>query len=570
MRDYNKSIAMTSMVMAFFAIIFWGTTVNAKTLDLSVKYTETIGKQLQYFHEHGARLELDGARAAYSKEKFTSSDVAILNFGIKSDPVWLRFEVENATLLDTVRRLSLETSWIDYVDFYFLHSGQVIESYQLGDKFPFSERPIKDRFFSVDHNFAPGNTTVFMRVEALDPMVLPIFLMTEEDAANKIAFERFSYGIFYGGMLVLIAYNLMLFFGLKSIRYFYYSVYLSFFIFESIAYTGHGYMWFWPDAPDWQMWSPPFLMIVFAVSGLVFAAHFLQTKTYFPRLHRFIIVGCVVLIGAEAIAVIIDDKSWVLFISFSFLSFFSAVMMLLGIISFYGGNKSAKYFLIGSVVGSVSVSAAAMTVWGIVPYSAIAYRSVEIGMMLESILLAMALADQFRIIQQEKIQALMLSQMDPLTEINNRRAFFDFSQPLWDAGMRNNHDMSVILLDIDGFKIINDTYGHTFGDQALVKVAKLIKKSARVGDIVARWGGEEFILFLSETDLAEAKLTAERICSGISNIDMKIKGQKASITASLGVACAGTTTTSLEGLIYYADVYLHSAKEQGRNRVCSD
>jgi diguanylate cyclase (GGDEF)-like protein len=181
--------------------------------------------------------------------------------------------------------------------------------------------------------------------------------------------------------------------------------------------------------------------------------------------------------------------------------------------------------------------------------------------------LALALAYQFRISQKEKFQAERMARIDPLTGLNNRRAFYEASKPIWSNALRNRRDVSVILLDIDKFKRINDTYGHAYGDEVLIAVASILAKSAREGDVVARWGGEEFILLLSETNLEAAIALAERLRLAISGKRIgHVKGT-ISFTASFGVAQRAELCVSIEELTSVADNCLYQAKREGRNRV---
>ncbi|MDH5771724.1 MAG: sensor domain-containing diguanylate cyclase [Rhodospirillaceae bacterium] len=556
------------MVVAV-AVSVMGGSARADSINITDELDYAIGKHAFFLQESDTPLSLEEATKAFAAGRFSASDQSILNFGIGAPPAWIAFNVINQDASPIRRQLSVETSWIDLLDVAFIRNGVSVEQFTAGDSLPFTSRQTNSNYFEFNHDFANGITTVMIRAATVDPMVLPIYFTNSQTAQSRKIFHGYSYGAVYGVIVALLAYNLLLFIGIRNSRYILYSNYLFWFLFMNSTYSGHSFRWFWPESVNWQLWSNPVLMMVFSFSGLFFSVKFLQTSTHFPNIYRVIIGGIIAYGTMMAASIAAGGHEQALLLSFSLIFVFPATMVLLGIISVSAGVRSAKYYLLASVCAAAGYSITGMSVWGFIPHHVAGYRAAEIGMMLDAILLALALTDQFRIVQRDKMQALVLSQVDPLTGVNNRRAFFDFSQPLWDTGVRNNHDMSVILLDIDGFKTINDNYGHSFGDEALVKVAKLIKKSARTGDIVARWGGEEFIVFLPETDLTEAKSAAERICSGIAGIELKAKGQDISITASLGVACRDATTTSLESLIYHADVYLYSAKDQGRNRVCS-
>ena len=129
--------------------------------------------------------------------------------------------------------------------------------------------------------------------------------------------------------------------------------------------------------------------------------------------------------------------------------------------------------------------------------------------------------------------------------------------------------MSLLILDIDGFKSINDSFGHAQGDMVLRHTAKTLLQTARAGDILSRWGGEEFILFMPETELEDAVNVAHRIREKLAAIRFEVNGKPLSFTASFGIAHYTGEIGSLDGLISSADIYLYRAKEQGRNRVAS-
>jgi len=556
------------ILLAASTTVFYSLSARAESVELAHENNEPIGKHALYLKEATSALKLNDAIDAFSDGKFTQSKDSFLSFGIGSKAVWLRFEIINSSDTPITRRLMIKNSWIDKIDVYFLRNRQVVEHYHAGDAQVFSMRPIDNRFFIFDHLFQPGNTTLYVRTETPDPMVLPVYLNNIDAFVSRQMLEAYSYGFLYGGIFVLLAYNLMLFFSLKSSRYLYYSFYLTFFLLTNISYTGHGYMWFWPDSPRWQLWSNPVLMMLFAISGLLFATRFLNTKKHFPRLHLTVIICSAVFAAMQALAVISGNHLAALLLAFFFIFVFSASMVFLGAISLYAGNKSAKYFLAASITHVSTSSVTALVVWGIMPYSILAYRAIDIGMMIDAILLAMALADQFRISREEKIQAEKLAKVDPLTEINNRRAFYQFVRPIWSTAQRHNHDMSVIILDIDRFKRINDTYGHTQGDKVLVSIASTLKQEIRAGDVLARWGGEEFILFLPETPLDMAKSIAERFREKISNLCLQTGNTTISLTVSLGVAHTRQADMTIDKLITAADKQLYAAKAQGRNMVC--
>ena len=124
-----------------------------------------------------------------------------------------------------------------------------------------------------------------------------------------------------------------------------------------------------------------------------------------------------------------------------------------------------------------------------------------------------------------------------------------------------------MMLDLDHFKQINDNYGHQTGDQVLQEFAKRCKNSVREMDLIGRYGGEELIIILPETDLITALQIAERMCESIAEEPIKIPNGEISTTVSVGVAAKDENTAQLETLIARADQAMYIAKHKGRNRV---
>lgn len=163
-------------------------------------------------------------------------------------------------------------------------------------------------------------------------------------------------------------------------------------------------------------------------------------------------------------------------------------------------------------------------------------------------------------------QALKMAYTDPLTQTHNRASFDDSVKREMSLAQRGGNPLSVIFLDIDHFKSINDTYSHSCGDFALTSVAKWIKENLRGSDMVFRYGGEEFVILLSNTDSAGAELLAERIRTSIEHHTLAYDMNAIKITASLGVSSL-LADDSLESFINRADEAMYESKRSGRNQV---
>ena len=155
---------------------------------------------------------------------------------------------------------------------------------------------------------------------------------------------------------------------------------------------------------------------------------------------------------------------------------------------------------------------------------------------------------------------------DGLTGLPNRRAFLGrLAEDL--ARLDGRHPCAVVMLDIDHFKRVNDTYGHPFGDEVLRRIAGVLGKAVRKGDSAGRYGGEEFALYLHMADPEQAREVAERFRRMIRQTRFLHEGREVVVTASLGVACAPAHGTDAEELIRRADEALYLSKNRGRDRV---
>jgi len=541
--------------------------VAAAPLSAVLNHESAIGLSTEFLKEQDGRLTLPAAIAAYQAGQFSPGNSPVLNFGIGSKPAWIHFSVDNPTVAPLQKRLSIEIAWLDQVEVYVRYRGRTVERYRAGDTLPFAQRPVDSRYFVFDHTFEPGTSDVFIRLETPDPMVAPIYLLSPETSRLRQMQQELSYGIVYGFLLALMAYNAILFASLRSSRYLLYALYLVMFVAMNIAYTGHGFAWFWPDSTTWQQWSNPVLMFLYGVSGLLFAIRFLDLQVYFPRVRKAVIGFCVIFGILLAAAILLDSQKYALLDAFSFAFLFSIIMLLLGIITARTGQKPAQYFLLAALSAMVGALLTTLSVWGFIPHNSWTFRAVEIGMQLDATLLALALAYQLRVGQEERLRAERLAQMDPLTGLNNRRAFYDKTRALWSHAIRHGHPTSVMLLDIDLFKQVNDAYGHAHGDDVLKATADILRQSIRLGDILARWGGEEFIVFLPETDRDEATMLAERLRTTIAGMRVPYEAGVSAVTASFGIAQRTPSQLTLDALIACADDCLYESKQQGRNRV---
>lgn len=161
----------------------------------------------------------------------------------------------------------------------------------------------------------------------------------------------------------------------------------------------------------------------------------------------------------------------------------------------------------------------------------------------------------------------MLATTDELTGMLNRRAFLQGANILYENSRRYGRGLYAVLIDIDHFKNINDTYGHPFGDEVLKEFGERLIKGIRKSDIAARWGGEEFVLLLQEVKVDDSVAIAEKIRGDIERLEISFGDKKVRLTASFGIAGLRDGDAEIEELIGRADEALYAAKHSGRNCV---
>lgn len=164
----------------------------------------------------------------------------------------------------------------------------------------------------------------------------------------------------------------------------------------------------------------------------------------------------------------------------------------------------------------------------------------------------------------------LLASVDPLTGLYNRRYFLKTSEHIFEISRRNKTKASMIMLDIDKFKLVNDTYGHEVGDEVIVFVSSVLRKMTRKSDVICRFGGEEFLVLFPETNIDGSYVIAEKIRSYLEKTPLIIgDGEELNVTVSIGVTeFDSENDLSIEEVIHKADNLMYEAKKGGRNRTC--
>ena len=175
------------------------------------------------------------------------------------------------------------------------------------------------------------------------------------------------------------------------------------------------------------------------------------------------------------------------------------------------------------------------------------------------------------LVKQKSQELFELVNRDPLTNLYNRRYFNEISSLLFNLSKREKSNLSTLMIDIDYFKAINDTYGHLTGDRVLKNIADNLLHIIRETDVAIRFGGEEFVILLPNTAIQGAKSIAQKICDTIAKEEVKTLNEDATVikyTVSIGIAiCDCENDSDIDNLIHRSDEALYRAKNAGRNQV---
>ena len=195
-------------------------------------------------------------------------------------------------------------------------------------------------------------------------------------------------------------------------------------------------------------------------------------------------------------------------------------------------------------------------------------RTEDLALINEVIQLNIELEAKQKELSEANARLEQVAETDQMTQLYNRFYFFQVAQHFWEEAKRYRIPMVIMMIDIDDFKSINDTYGHLFGDFVLQQISNRLRASTRKSDILARFGGEELILLASNTDMATALGLAERLRAAVAEDPYEFGGHSARVTVSIGVS--GTEIRdfpNFESLLDSSDQALYESKRSGKNTV---
>lgn len=556
---------------------------------------------LEVLEDADAQATLDQVRAA--NERFRPVRSMYPNYRFSASAFWFHMRVENRRDQPAALFLNVKHSTLDELTLYVLGRGDRRETSRSGDRIPARDRPFQSTSLVLPFHLDAGesaNLYLHVRADAA-VMLIPLELIDQDALLDFMMRQRLIHGAILALFASLFVYNLLVFALLKEVTYLYYVMYLLTAYLGIISLDGFGAAVFFPNST----WFGNEGILVFSGSSftliLLFTRSFLRTWEH-SRIDAAI--KSLIWFGA-----FIAVSPWVLAIRVAYqldmlmLFTFPWVCLVVGVEAWRAGKAEARFFVLGQAASWIGLLLFGLMSTDVLPYSDWLFEGISFGIVFgivaDAFLLTLALADRIRILQKAKWdaenlarknleargeelermvlqrtteldsarrRAEILATTDSLTGTFNRRGLLERAERDIQIAIRHDRPLSVVILDVDNFKHVNDAYGHAEGDRVLQAVVASVRKTLRNTDLFGRIGGEEFLLVLPDTPGDSAIQVAERIRSAIA-AEVSAGTPPRPITASFGVAWVSERRDDLDRLQSTADAALYRAKNNGRNRV---
>lgn len=571
----------------------------------AVRYLEDPDRRL------GIEQVANPARAAEFHPAVASNGE--VNFGYSRSAYWLALPLRIATNAPRQWLLEIGYSSLDNVQVFMPLPGGGYSRQSAGDLQPFSERPFPHRNLVFPVSFSPeAAATIYLRVESAGSLTVPVTLWQPQTLHQHDQWNYALLSVYYGMLLALLLYNLLLYMAVRDTVFIAYVAFVAAMVVGQASLNGLGNQFLWPDWPAWGNIAVTSGNAATGFFGALFTRQFLETRQAFPRFDKLILA----LAAAFALAAIAPAVG-----SYQFAAIFTTVTGLVfsltavggGVYCLSRGHAGARYFLLAWTLLLFGVATLSLRNLGWIPTTVLTTYAMQIGSALEMLLLSFALADRINTLRREKEQVstealaarealvenllrseqelearvtertfdleVALSELrtkeqqleyiakhDPLTGLANRTLLEDRIAQAIARARRSGRSVAVLMADLDGFKAINDTHGHTVGDQMLKVLSARMAECVRETDTVARPGGDEFVIVLEELqDLGDAARVAEKLVEATS-WPVNLAQGALRVSISVGLAFFPKDATEPAQLLKRADSTMYAAKTAGRNR----
>ena len=516
------------------------------------------------------------------------------NLGYEHRVHWLLVPLQDIPVDPEQRFFEYDYPLLDYLDAYFKSasgdfksasgdfkpasgdfksgSGDWQLTYLTGDMRPYDTRPVDYRVFYLP--IPEDADYLLLRLQTEGSLVVPVSVVNGHRILEHMRTGTLVYGLYFGALGIMCLYNLFVYFFTREASYFYYVSALFFILLYQVAMSGYGYELLWRENGQWvNEHIQPITVGLILASVCLFTREVLKLSIYMPRFSACFLILSRVCIGITLAGFFLPLRTLIHLISMMPLLVLSLVLAA----ALYGIRENiqgARLFLIAWSAGLIGAMFFALHQLGVLPSHPVFVHSLKVGVLFNTVLLSFSLVSHINSLREEKLRAeemahenYRLALIDGLTNIPNRRAFDHQYRLEYRRSQREKAPMSVLMVDVDYFKNYNDTYGHRKGDAALRMVANLLADClARPADSVYRYGGEEFVVMLPDTDPAGAEHLAQRMVEKVSEQGIP---HSSSPLQHLTISIGGTTELHFQqdllAVLEQADEALYQAKSEGRN-----
>lgn len=360
-----------------------------------------ISSRLQIFEDKSNNISFNKV----IQENFTTTTSLVPNLGISTSDFWIKIPITNNTNIEKLF-LELSLSIIDYIEFYYpIENGQY-EIIRTGDAYPFYDRKYNDPYYLFDLDISKGESKIYyLKVTSNEAIQLPIKIGTQTNIYTQIKNRDILSGIYIGIMLVMIFYNLFIYFSVRDKSYIYYVVYILCILLTQTSLQGYTLQYLWFNNSVITKYSLIILPSLSAIMGMFFMNFFLQTKKYSKKLNKvvfFLVAPYFFAIGLSLFnifglsQIIIQVNSGVV----------SLYMLITPIIVYKKGYQPAKYFLAAWSVFLVGVVIYILKDFEVLPFNNFTRYTMQIGSGIETVLLSFALAARINIYKKERLEAV--------------------------------------------------------------------------------------------------------------------------------------------------------------------
>ncbi len=385
----------------------------------------------------GKPLTLEDARAHLAAGDFRRSDSAVPNHGNLAPPLWMHLDIENTGTTPRDYRIYVAEGWTDRVDAWLVPSNGTTTHWQAGDARSPSRYLHVGLGFAFDAPLPPGRSELFVRADSIDSAALDLRVVPLSATGRLEGAMQHWLGLVHGFLLALMVAYGLLWLALRETSLLRYVAYVGSYLYMHLAYSGIAASVAWPHSPQVARYAILVGMTLFSSAGLWFARDFLALASWAPRMDRAVAWIVRIALTAMAACILVDVPAVAVGIAFAYIMLFTLLMVVLGVMAVCYGRAQARAFLGATLASMTGAFVTTLAVMGQLPMTKLTFRAVEVGVMIEASIWALALGLRLRRDREDRVHALQLAQHDPLTGLFNRRGFLDRGLPIHAASMQD-------------------------------------------------------------------------------------------------------------------------------------